>query len=70
MKEQEEAMLPSRVEIAKRAYELYAERGYEDGHAQEDWLAAEAAVMDEYQKSIAQESEEPPVRPKRSSVAA
>jgi Protein of unknown function (DUF2934) len=35
------ARTPSREEIEKRAYEIYEERGREDGHAEEHWLAAE-----------------------------
>jgi hypothetical protein len=31
----------SQEQIEERAYELYLERGGEDGHALEDWLAAE-----------------------------
>ena len=31
--------------IAKRAYELYAERGYQHGHATEDWLEAEREIL-------------------------
>lgn len=30
--------------VARRAYELYAARGYEDGHDLEDWLTAEREV--------------------------
>jgi Protein of unknown function (DUF2934) len=30
--------------IRRRAYELYEERGREEGHAEEDWLRAEAEV--------------------------
>ena len=30
--------------IARRAYELFAERGYGHGHDVEDWLQAEAEV--------------------------
>jgi hypothetical protein len=30
--------------ISRRAYELYEERGREHGHAEEDWLRAEAEV--------------------------
>jgi Protein of unknown function (DUF2934) len=30
--------------IRQRAYELYEQRGREDGHAIEDWLAGEAEV--------------------------
>jgi hypothetical protein len=32
---------PARDAIAKRAYELYLERGARPGHAEEDWLRAE-----------------------------
>lgn len=31
--------------IRERAYELYEQRRREDGHAVEDWLAAEAELM-------------------------
>ena len=33
--------IPSNQQIEARAYELYLERGREDGHDVEDWLAAE-----------------------------
>jgi hypothetical protein len=33
--------------ISKKAFELWQERGYRDGHDLEDWLDAEAAVMEE-----------------------
>ena len=36
-----ERKLPTLTEIEQRAYELYIARGREDGHALEDWLAAE-----------------------------
>lgn len=32
-------------EIRLRAHELYEARGREDGHAEEDWLQAEAEVL-------------------------
>ena len=32
---------PSREQIEARAYEIYVERGYEDGHDVEHWLLAE-----------------------------
>jgi hypothetical protein len=32
---------PTREEIARRAYELFLERGGEHGHADEDWIQAE-----------------------------
>lgn len=31
--------------IRRRAYELYEKRGREDGHAEEDWLQAEAEII-------------------------
>ena len=33
------------VEIRRRAYELYEERGYTPGHEDEDWLVAEQEVL-------------------------
>ncbi|HEX4451213.1 MAG TPA: DUF2934 domain-containing protein [Kofleriaceae bacterium] len=30
--------------VAARAYERFAERGFEHGHDVEDWLAAEAEI--------------------------
>jgi hypothetical protein len=32
---------PSHEDIARRSYEIYLARGGEEGHAEEDWLAAE-----------------------------
>jgi len=39
--------VPSSIEdrIRARAYELYEQRGREDGHDIEDWLHAEAEIM-------------------------
>ena len=36
-----------RERIAKKAFELWQDRGYRDGHDFEDWLDAEAIVMEE-----------------------
>jgi hypothetical protein len=36
-----------RDRIAKKAFELWQERGCRDGHDFEDWLDAEAIVMEE-----------------------
>jgi hypothetical protein len=33
------------VLIAKRAHELYCERGYQDGSALDDWLEAEREIL-------------------------
>lgn len=35
---------PSNEQIEARAYELYLERGREDGHDMEDWIAAETEL--------------------------
>jgi uncharacterized FlgJ-related protein len=40
-------------EIRKRAYELYAERGYISGYENEDWLTAEREVLSRYQQQSA-----------------
>jgi hypothetical protein len=39
-----------RARIAKRAYELYERRGYQDGYALEDWLQAEREIRDAAQR--------------------
>jgi hypothetical protein len=36
-----------REELEKRAHELYAQRGAEHGHDEEDWLLAEAQLSEE-----------------------
>jgi len=36
-----------RDRILMKAFELWQERGYRDGHDLEDWLDAEAIVMEE-----------------------
>jgi hypothetical protein len=33
--------------VAKKAYDLWVERGRREGHDMEDWLEAEAIVMEE-----------------------
>jgi hypothetical protein len=39
--------------VRKRAYELYLERGMEDGHDAEDWLRAEEEVLSGDKRPIA-----------------
>jgi hypothetical protein len=42
------------LEIRRRAYELYEQRGYTPGHENEDWLVAEQEVLarfDQHQQS-------------------
>ena len=36
--------MPAQNEIERRAYELYEQRGREDGHDRDDWLLAEAQL--------------------------
>ena len=40
-------------EIRRRAYELYEERGHEDGHDVEDWLRAEAEITGRSERAAA-----------------
>ena len=40
-----DADAPRRESIAKRAYELYLQRGSESGYELEDWLTAEAELI-------------------------
>ena len=40
-------------EIRRRAYELYEERGREDGHDLDDWLRAEAEITAKNAKTAA-----------------
>jgi hypothetical protein len=37
--------MPTREEIMARAYQLYLERGRQDGHDVDDWLQAEYELM-------------------------
>ncbi|HEX7797579.1 MAG TPA: DUF2934 domain-containing protein [Vicinamibacterales bacterium] len=36
-----ESTAPNRDDVARRAFELYCERGGQDGHDVQDWLQAE-----------------------------
>jgi len=38
-------------QISEKAFKLWQERGYRDGHDIEDWLDAEAIVMEEIHES-------------------
>ena len=40
-------------QIRRRAYELYEERGREDGHEEEDWLRAEEEIKRKKTRTIA-----------------
>jgi hypothetical protein len=43
--EQVTAMTPSHEEIARLAQQYWAERGWQDGQAEQDWLRAERELM-------------------------
>lgn len=49
---------PAQDEIARRAYELYLQRGSVPGHETDDWLQAEAELSAEAARG--DEAEEPP----------
>jgi hypothetical protein len=55
-----QAKFPTAEQIEKRAYELYLERGYEDGHALTDWLAAQIELSGLSEQSA---SPQPKARP-------
>ncbi|MFI5107278.1 MAG: DUF2934 domain-containing protein [Terriglobales bacterium] len=42
-------------QICRRAYELYEARGREHGHDREDWLQAEAEILDRETAPIIEE---------------
>jgi hypothetical protein len=37
-----------RLHIARRAYQLYVQRGRREGHALDDWLEAESMVLSQF----------------------
>jgi hypothetical protein len=41
------------TEIRLRAYKLYEQRGRVDGHALEDWIQAEAEILESEQRPVA-----------------
>jgi len=46
--------VPTRGQIQLRAYELYVQRGGEDGRDLEDWLAAERELRNQHSSSAGQ----------------
>jgi hypothetical protein len=56
--------------IAKRAYELYLERGSTPGYELEDWLAAEAELTAAAAEAAEQAETSEPVDGKRASLSA
>ena len=43
--EMKKATMPSRKEIEQLAKRYWAERGYQDGYAEQDWLRAEHELL-------------------------
>jgi hypothetical protein len=60
---------PSREEIEIRAYEIYLERGGQDGNELTDWLAAEAELMKRVSGSDTSLSDTPAVTPQKAAAA-
>jgi hypothetical protein len=50
-KTEQEQALPTKEQIELRAYELYLERGGQDGQALEDWLMAENELKQDLSKA-------------------
>src|SRR5437879_5913803 len=48
--------LPTRQQIERRAYEIYANRGGQSGNEMADWLAAEKELTSRYQREAAEHS--------------
>lgn len=62
------ADFPTKEQIEVRAYELYVARGYEDGHADEDWLEAERQLFEAHAASRAETAEEAPRKQRGAAV--
>jgi hypothetical protein len=64
MPKSSESATPESDAIAKRAYELYLQRGSVSGHELDDWLQAEAELSRSAAATATDESERPaPVQP-------
>ncbi len=48
-----ESTIELQEQIRRRAYELYEQRGRNDGHELEDWLQAESEVAPQKTKTVA-----------------
>jgi hypothetical protein len=62
MAKSNETATPTDDAIAKRAYELYLQRGSVPGHEMDDWLEAEAQLAREASASEERSSPQPVVR--------
>jgi hypothetical protein len=47
-----QAAVDLQEQIRRRAYELYEQRGREDGHECEDWLQAEAELLQAFTQPL------------------
>lgn len=56
---------PSNEQIGARAYEIYVERGSENGHDVEHWLAAEQELSNRHQEIETIFAQEKPSRPSK-----
>ena len=54
-----ETMVPSRDEVARRAYELFEARGAEPGHDLDNWLDAERELSRTTTSEVDEPSREP-----------
>lgn len=61
---------PTREEIEVRAYELYAARGYEDGHDLEDWAEAERQLREDGVSAASAEPQVEAVAPSKKAASA
>jgi len=50
---------PSNEQIEQRAYEIYLQRGCENGHDMEDWLSAEQELSGRREEIEAEFAQEP-----------
>jgi Protein of unknown function (DUF2934) len=45
--------IDAQEQIRRRAFEIYEQRGREDGHDLEDWLQAESEILQQRAKAVA-----------------
>ena len=48
-----ESPLDLQEHVRRRAFELYEQRGREDGHELDDWLQAESEIVQQRAKAVA-----------------
>jgi hypothetical protein len=65
MKEAIMADEPNRQDVQRRAYELYEQRGREEGHDWDDWLQAEHELRGTEVQATAPQSDESTPRRRR-----